>query len=122
MMQAKRAGDREFVVWGTGKPVREWAYISDFVEALVQGMCLDNVVYPLNIGQEKGYSIAESAMMIKEEMGYDGEIIFDPSFPDGDPVKILGNDNFKHHFPEFKFFNHREGIAEAIKFYEINLS
>ncbi len=121
MMQAKRAGDKEFVVWGTGKPVREWAYVSDFIEALAKGVELDNIVYPLNIGQEKGYSIAESAMMIKEEMGYDGEIVFDPSFPDGDPVKILGNKQFKKHFPEFEFFNHRQGIAEAIRFYENNL-
>lgn len=75
MLKAKRAGDKEFVVWGTGKPVREWAYIDDFVNALYMAKNLDNVIYPLNIGQQKGYSIADSAMMIKEEMGYEGEIV-----------------------------------------------
>ena len=89
MLKAKRAGDKEFVVWGTGKPVREWAYIDDFVNALYMAKNLDNVIYPLNIGQQKGYSIADSAMMIKEEMGYEGEIVFDTQYQDGDPVKIM---------------------------------
>ena len=121
MMNAKRAGEQQFVVWGTGQPVREWAYVDDFIEALVMAMQLDNMVYPLNIGQNKGYSIAESAKMIQEEMNYEGELIFDDSYPDGDPVKILSNQKFREHFPEFEFFNHRQGISEAIKFYEDKL-
>tara|TARA_R100000008_G_scaffold48895_1_gene29099 strand:- start:9126 stop:10043 length:918 start_codon:yes stop_codon:yes gene_type:complete len=121
MMKAKRAGEKEFVVWGTGKPVREWAYVDDFIQALVRGIELDNVIYPLNIGQECGYSIAESATMIREEMGYEGEIVFDPSFPDGDPIKILGSKKLKDNFPDFEFFDHRKGIAETIRFYEKKL-
>ena len=42
--------------------------IDDFIEALVRGMKLDNIIHPINVGQEKGYSISESAKLIKEEM------------------------------------------------------
>ena len=121
MLKAKRAGDKEFVVWGTGKPVREWAYIDDFVNALYMAKNLDNVIYPLNIGQQKGYSIADSAMMIKEEMGYEGEIVFDTQYQDGDPVKIMSKQRFQEKYPDFKWFDHREGIANTIKYYEEKL-
>ena len=118
MMKAKRAGEKKFIVWGTGQPVREWAYIDDFVNILASSIQLDNIIYPINVGQNRGYSIADSAKMIKDEMGYDGEIIFDTSYSDGDPVKILSDKKFREYFPKFIFFNHRQGISEAIKFYE----
>ena len=118
MLHAKRNGDDKFVVWGTGQPVREWAYIDDFIEALVKAIDLDNVVYPLNIGQERGYSIAESAKMIKEEMGYEGEIVFDTNYQDGDPVKIMSKEHFHKSFEDFQWYDHRQGIANTIKYYE----
>ena len=121
MLQAKKKGDKKFVVWGTGSPVREWAYIDDFVEALVMAINLDNIIYPLNIGQERGYSIAESAIMIKEEMGYDGEIVFDTNYQDGDPVKIMSRQKFEESIQGFKWFDHRKGIANTIKYYEEKL-
>ena len=121
MLKAKRAGDKEFVVWGTGKPVREWAYIDDFVNALYMAKNLDNVIYPLNIGQQKGYSIADSAMMIKEEMGFEGEIVFDTQYQDGDPVKIMSKERFQQKYPDFKWFDHRKGISNTIKYYEEKL-
>lgn len=121
MLQAKKKGDKKFVVWGTGSPVREWAYIDDFVEALVMAINLDNIIYPLNIGQERGYSIAESAIMIKEEMGYDGEIVFDTNYQDGDPVKIMSRQKFEESIQGFQWFDHRKGIANTIKYYEEKL-
>ena len=121
LLQAKKKGDKKFVVWGTGSPVREWAYIDDFVEALVMAINLDNIIYPLNIGQERGYSIAESAIMIKEEMGYDGEIVFDTNYQDGDPVKIMSRQKFEESIQGFKWFDHRKGIANTIKYYEEKL-
>ena len=121
MMKAKRESQDKFVVWGTGQPVREWAYIDDFIEALVRALDLDNVIYPLNIGQEKGYSIAESAMMIKEEMGFEGDIVFDTNYQDGDPVKIMSEDKFVEEFPDFEWFDHRKGISNTIKYYEDKL-
>ena len=79
------------------------------------------MVYPVNVGQEQGYSIAESAKIIKEQLGYKGEIFFDTSHQDGDPCKILSKDNFNKLFTNFKWFDHTEGIANTIKYYEDKL-
>lgn len=118
MLKAKQAGDKEFVVWGTGSPIREWAYIDDFIDTLVGSMELEGLEYPLNMGQEKGYSIAESAKTIKDVCGFEGEIVFDTSFQDGDPVKIMSKDSFLETFKDFKFYNHREGIKNTIEYYD----
>lgn len=118
MLKAKKAGDSEFVVWGTGSPIREWCYVDDFIEALIQAAKLESMEYPINIGQEKGYSIAESAQLIKKACGFEGEIVFDTKYPDGDPTKILGNSKLNDIMPHFKFFDHEEGIRNTVKYYE----
>jgi GDP-L-fucose synthase len=121
MIEAKKRGDKEFVVWGTGSPVREWAYVDDFIDILIYAIDIDVQEWPINFGQEKGYSIAESAMMIKEAVGFDGDITFDTSKTDGDPVKILSTKEFKKSFPKFEFYNHQLGIQNTVKYYEDKL-
>ena len=118
MLKAKAAGDKEFVVWGTGSPVREWAYIDDFIEVLVMSADIDHMVYPVNIGQEKGYSIAESAKLIKKACGFEGDIVFDTNYADGDPVKILSKKKFEEMFKGFTFFDHEKGIRNTVLYYE----
>ena len=118
MLQAKKAGNSEFVVWGTGAPVREWCYVDDFVDAMVHATNFEDMEYPVNIGQEKGYSIAESAHLIKKACGYEGEIVFDTKYPDGDPVKILGKSKLNDILPNFEFFDHEQGIRNTVKYYE----
>ena len=118
MLKAKKAQDKEFIVWGTGSPVREWAYVDDFIEALVLGIDIEHMEYPINVGQEKGYSIANSAKLIKKACDFDGEIKFDTQYPDGDSVKILGNNKFKKLFPNFNFFDHEKGILNTVLYYQ----
>jgi len=117
MLKAKKAGDDKFVVWGTGKPVREWAYIDDFVDALILSMGIEHMEYPINVSQQEGHSIAESALMIKEICGFEGDIVFDTSYRDGDPVKIMGKGSFVEMFPDFRFYDHNKGIENTIKYY-----
>jgi len=121
MLQAKKDGDKEFVVWGTGSPVREWTYVDDFIKALVSAVDIQHMEYPINVGQGEGYSIKESALLIQEAIGYDGDIIFDTSKTDGDPVKVMSKSNFIEKFPDFKFYNHREGIKNTVNYYKEKL-
>ncbi len=118
MLQAKKAGDSEFVCWGTGKPRREWCYVDDFSKALIEANSFRNLIEPVNIGQNKGNTIAESADLIKRACGYEGEVIFDSSYADGAPIKILNDEVTKSMFPRFKFFDHEEGIINTVKYYE----
>jgi GDP-L-fucose synthase len=121
MLEAQKKGDDEFVVWGTGSPVREWTYVDDFIKSLVLAMDVDHLEYPLNIGQGKGYSIKESALLIKEAVGFEGDIVFDTSKIDGDAVKIMSDKNFRKEFSEFEFYNHKKGIENTVSYYRRKL-
>jgi GDP-L-fucose synthase len=82
-------GQPSVVVWGTGAPVREWLHVSDGAEALVRGLDAPASEEVVNIGVQKGVSIADLAQMIADEVGYRGEIVFDTNRPDGAPYKTV---------------------------------
>ncbi len=117
MLDAQERGDEEFVVWGTGSPVREWAYIDDFVNVLVRCLNLEGSEYPINMGQGKGYSIAQSAKLIKKALDYKGEIVFDTKFKDGDPMKVVDGNKFSEVFQNFSFHDHFGGILKTVEYY-----
>ena len=54
----------------------------------------------------------------KKACGFEGEIVFDTKYPDGDPVKILGNSKLNDILPNFEFFDHEQGIRNTVKYYE----
>ncbi|MBT3361377.1 MAG: GDP-L-fucose synthase [Rhodospirillales bacterium] len=87
--EAKVAGAAEVVVWGTGKPFREFLHVDDFADAAV--FLLDNYDDGgiVNVGTGSDISIADAALLIKQVVGYEGDVIFDDSKPDGMPKKLL---------------------------------
>ncbi|MEW6139720.1 MAG: GDP-L-fucose synthase [Thermodesulfobacteriota bacterium] len=87
--EAKVAG-RDFVeVWGSGTPLREFLFVDDLADACVFLMRNYDESDFINIGTGKEVSIREVATLIKEVVGFDGELRFDSSMPDGDPRKVL---------------------------------
>jgi len=119
MIEAQKRDDKKFEIWGTGNPIREWAYIDDVVNMLIRVMILkEDLIYPVNLGQKHGYTIKQSAEFIAEAIGFNGRLVFNTKYPDGAPIKILDNKKFKQVFPDFKFFNHREGIKRTVSFYK----
>jgi GDP-L-fucose synthase len=89
MHEAKRKGGLTFPIWGTGAPRREFIYSRDLAEACILVMNRYEEAEPINLGMGSDLSIAELSRMIKEVVGFEGEITFDPSKPDGMPVKLL---------------------------------
>lgn len=119
MIKAQRENQSEFEIWGTGSPVREWAYIDDIINVLVKSLELtDPVIEPLNIGQNKGYSIKESAEFIAQALDFKGKLVFNTKYQDGAPKKILDNKKFNSLFPNFEFYNHKKGIENTAKYYK----
>lgn len=120
MIQSQKNKDKEFSIWGTGSPIREWIYMPDM--ARVIKVIIDNEQYdlpnPINIGQENGVSILETVNMAKKALNYDVELVFDTTKQDGAPIKVLGKKLFEKHFPDFKFTDTSEGIKETIKYYK----
>ena len=96
---AKAAGAHELVVWGTGTPKRELLYSDDLAEACVFLMNLDEATYgtmlsetepPLiNIGTGEDVTIRELAETVGRVIGFEGELVFDTTKPDGTPRKLM---------------------------------
>lgn len=119
MIQAQKERQKEFEIWGTGKPIREWAYINDVINFLIKGITIKtDLTYPVNIAQNKGYSIKKSAELISEAVGYKGKIIFNTNYQDGAPIKILDNKKFLKLFPKYKFYDHKQGIKNTVNYYK----
>ncbi len=93
--EAKVKGDKEVVVWGTGNPRREFIYVDDFVNACMTLMDNYDSSQVINIGTGKDVSIKELALLVKEVVGFDGELVFDDSKPDGVLRKLLDSSKIK---------------------------
>ena len=85
-------------IWGTGTPKREFLYVDDMARACVHVMNLDKATYNqqtqpmcshINVGSGKDLTIKELAQLIKNTVGFDGDIAFDPSKPDGSMRKLM---------------------------------
>jgi len=89
MFDAKEKNAPEVKVWGTGTPKREFLHVDDLADASV--FLMDNYDSPeiINVGTGIDLSIRDLAFLIKNEVGYEGEIVFDSSYPDGTPKKQL---------------------------------
>jgi GDP-L-fucose synthase len=86
--EAKLHNAPTVTVWGTGSPIREFLYVDDLAEACLYLMNTYSDSKIVNIGTGIGVTIKELAEKIDEVVGYQGEIVFDTSKPDGTPVKI----------------------------------
>ncbi len=96
--EAKVANAPEVVIWGTGTPRREFLYVDDMAAASVFVMQLDKAIYDsqtepmqshINVGCGSDITIAELASAVAKATGYQGNITFDPSKPDGTPRKWM---------------------------------
>lgn len=90
--EAKLCNDSEVVVWGTGTPKREFLCSDDLAEALIflmENFNASDIGEVINIGSGKEHTIKEIAVLLKEIVGYKGNLVFDTSKPDGTPRKLL---------------------------------
>lgn len=117
MDQAIKNGDKEFKIWGTGKPRREFLYVDDMASACIHVMNHNGDIPDLiNIGTGADISIGELAKMIADEMGFKGSLTFDTSKPDGTMQKLLDVTKIKGLGWEPKV-GLEEGIKRAVAFY-----
>lgn len=87
--EAKLRGDKEYVVWGTGTPRREFLYVDDLADACVHLMERGYDGPLVNIGTGNDVTIRELADIVMQVVGFEGRIVFDASKPDGTPRKLL---------------------------------
>lgn len=96
MHNAKIKKEKEFYVWGTGKPLREFLYVDDLAECINFLINQNKFEGLLNVGSGEEVSISNLVILIQETIGYDGKILFDSSMPDGNPRKLLNSSNINN--------------------------
>ena len=121
--EAKFKGQKEVVIWGTGKPLREFLFVEDLAVAII--FLLENIdakdiyergISHLNIGTGKDLSINELANLVAEIVGFKGKIVNDVSKPDGTPRKLL--DVSRINFLGWKYKTElRDGIDQTYDFF-----
>ena len=87
--EAKMGGAPKVVIWGTGKPYREFLHVDDLADGLIHLFKYFSSDVPINIGTGEEVSIGALAAAIAQVVGYQGELSFDTSKPDGAPRKLL---------------------------------
>lgn len=108
--EARERGDPEVEIWGTGKPRREFLHADDLGGAVLHLMQRYSEPEHINVGVGKDISIGELAEMVRDVVGYDGELNFDTSKPDGAPRKML--DVTRLHQMEW---NEKIGLREGLR-------
>ena len=120
MVDAEIEEKDEVIVWGTGKPSREFLYVEDAAEGILLATEKYNKLDPVNLGSGMEITIRDLVNLIAELTGYGGKITWDASKPDGQPRRSLDVSRAEREF-EFKArTGFREGLDRTIQWYEEN--
>ncbi|GAI82229.1 unnamed protein product, partial [marine sediment metagenome] len=115
--EAKLNKSDEVMVWGTGKATREFFYVEDCAEAIVLATERYTKSDPVNIGAGFEISIKDLAEKIRQIIGFNGEIVWDTTKPDGQPRRCLDTSKARKEFGFRAKTNFDEGLRKTIKWY-----
>ena len=119
MQNTIEAGENEFIVWGSGSPLREFLYVDDlsnFINFIIDKEIKNDLI---NVGSGQEISIKNLAILIKELMDFKGDIVFDSSKPDGNPRKLLDS-SLLNKLGWNEFTDLRSGLKNTIQWYKSN--
>jgi len=124
--EAVTTGAKEVVIWGSGKPYREFLHVDDMAEASLFVLDLPKQTYEantqpmlshINVGTGQEVSIAQLAESIAQVAGFAGKIVFDPSKPDGTPRKLMDVSRLKQMGWSAKI-SLKDGLKDAYRWYQ----
>lgn len=118
-IEAREAGADSITCWGTGSATREFLYVDDAAEAIVHATELYNQPDPVNIGSGSEISIFDLVNLIADLTGFSGEIIWDPTKPDGQPRRLLDTSKAKQEFDWSANTQLKDGLRRTIDWYEM---
>lgn len=114
---AKLAGDKEIIIWGSGKATREFLYVDDVAMAIILATEKYDGLNPVNLGSSQEVSIKKLVDLISKEIGYRGDVVWDKSKPEGAMRRKLNTDRA---FKEFGFkakTDLKTGIKKTVNWY-----
>jgi dTDP-glucose 4,6-dehydratase/GDP-L-fucose synthase len=119
-IEARERGDDAITAWGTGEPTREFLYVKDAAEGILDATERYDSSDPVNLGSGEEISIRDLVETIAEMTGFEGNIGWDTSKPDGQPRRKLDTTRAKERFDWEASTVFREGLRETIEWYEAN--
>jgi GDP-L-fucose synthase len=117
MVEAQESGDAEIVLWGDGTPTREFLYVDDCARALSLAAERYDGADPVNLGTGEEIAIRDLAERVREATGFDGEIRWDTSKPNGQPRRRLDTSRAEELFGFRAAVSLRDGIARTVAWY-----
>lgn len=114
---AKDVGQKSVSLWGDGTPTREFVYITDAAEAVVRAAELYDSSEPVNIGSSEEISIRDLATLIAKIVGYEGELVWDKTNPNGQPRRKLDVTKAKERFGFAARVPFAQGLPKTIEWY-----
>lgn len=116
-VEAKRNGEKEVVVWGTGKASREFLYVGDAADGIIKAVESYNKSDPVNLGAGFEITIRDLTGLIKKLSGYQGRIVWDKTKPDGQPRRMLDVSKAKKEFGFTAKTSFEQGLKDTIDWY-----
>jgi GDP-L-fucose synthase len=117
MVDSRERGDKDIVLWGDGSPTREFLYVDDCVEALWLAAQRYDGAEPVNVGSGEEISIRDLGALVAELTGFEGEITWDESRPNGQPRRRLDVSRAEQLFGFRARTGLREGLVRTISWY-----
>ena len=116
-LEAKEAGARSVEVWGTGTPTREFLYVDDAARGIMLAAERYDKPDPVNLGSSEEISIRDLVGLIAELTGFEGELVFDATKPDGQPRRKLNVERAKREFGFTSETSFRAGLKQTIDWF-----
>ena len=116
-LEAKQAGAPSIEVWGTGTPTREFLYVDDAARGIMLGAERYDKADPVNLGSSAEISISDLVKLIAELTGFEGQIVFDPTKPNGQPRRKLNVERAKREFGFASQTPFRVGLQRTIEWF-----
>ncbi|MFM2182093.1 MAG: hypothetical protein RJB61_387 [Actinomycetota bacterium] len=119
-VEAKERGEAKMEVWGTGTASREYLYVDDAAAAIVLAAEVLESVEPVNLGTNREITIRETVELIAEMVGYDGDLVWDATKPDGQPRRRVDPARAEELFGWRAQMPFEEGLRRTIDWYVAN--
>jgi GDP-L-fucose synthase len=119
-VEAVERGEQKVEVWGTGRASREYLYVDDAAEATVLAAELHDDPDPINLGTDREVTIRETVERIAEIVGFRGDLVWDPTKPDGQPRRRVDASRAEALFGWRATMPFEEGLRRTIDWYRAN--
>lgn len=116
-VEAKSRGDQQVIAWGTGMPTREFLYVEDAAEGILLATERYDGLEPVNLGSGQEVSIKALTELVAEAVGFEGEVIWDATKPDGQPRRALDTSRGEQLFGFRAKTQFSDGLRRVVEWY-----